>query len=189
MTVVMPLSKAFLPNTSPTAASAAADLNGRATQIACETILNRLKEVAAPLIEAETPEDVTIENGFVFLPNEAAWLDDYLHEIAAFPKGRYDDQVDATAQFLDWFKKPMPNGAIFEYYRTLYERKNYPERFRLRLQAPEGIRSTHVGVASGRMLPVNADGTAEMSEQDAHSFITHLGWKKIDQWYVDEDDE
>ena len=41
-------------NTSPTAASAAADLNGKATQIACETILQRLKEVAAPLIEAET---------------------------------------------------------------------------------------------------------------------------------------
>ena len=42
-------------NTSPTAASAAADLNGKATQMACETILQRLKEVAAPLVEAETP--------------------------------------------------------------------------------------------------------------------------------------
>ena len=41
-------------NTSPTAASAAADLNGKATQMACETILQRLKEVAAPLVEAET---------------------------------------------------------------------------------------------------------------------------------------
>ncbi len=34
-------------NTSPTAASAAADLNGRATEIACNEILNRLKQVAA----------------------------------------------------------------------------------------------------------------------------------------------
>ena len=34
-------------NTSPSAASATADLNGRATQIACEAILNRLKDVAA----------------------------------------------------------------------------------------------------------------------------------------------
>lgn len=34
-------------NTSPSAASATADLNGRATQIACEAILNRLKNVAA----------------------------------------------------------------------------------------------------------------------------------------------
>lgn len=34
-------------NTSPTAASAAADLNGKATEIACMEILKRLKEVAA----------------------------------------------------------------------------------------------------------------------------------------------
>jgi xanthine dehydrogenase large subunit len=34
-------------NTSPTAASAAADLNGRATEIACNNILQRLKQVAA----------------------------------------------------------------------------------------------------------------------------------------------
>jgi len=64
-------------NTSPTAASAAADLNGRATQIACETILQRLKEVAAPLVEAETPDDVSIENGFVFRkgePTDFDWL-------------------------------------------------------------------------------------------------------------------
>jgi len=31
-----------------------------------------------------------------------------------FPNGKHDDQADSTAQFLDWFKKPMPNWAIFE---------------------------------------------------------------------------
>jgi xanthine dehydrogenase large subunit len=62
-------------NTSPTAASAAADLNGKATQMACETILQRLKEVAAPLVEAETPDDVSIENGFVFRNGESTNLD------------------------------------------------------------------------------------------------------------------
>jgi xanthine dehydrogenase large subunit len=62
-------------NTSPTAASAAADLNGKATQIACETILKRLKEVAAPLIEAETVNDVSIENGFVFRRGESTDFD------------------------------------------------------------------------------------------------------------------
>jgi xanthine dehydrogenase large subunit len=62
-------------NTSPTAASAAADLNGRATQIACETILQRLKEVAAPLIEANSADDVSIENGFVFRGGEPTDLD------------------------------------------------------------------------------------------------------------------
>ena len=62
-------------NTSPTAASAAADLNGKATQLACETILQRLKEVAAPLVEAESADDVSIENGFVFRRGESTDLD------------------------------------------------------------------------------------------------------------------
>jgi predicted phage terminase large subunit-like protein len=30
-----------------------------------------------------------IENGFVHLPKEAAWLAEYLHELTAFPKGRH----------------------------------------------------------------------------------------------------
>ena len=34
-----------------------------------------------------------IENGFVHLPKEAAWLPEYLHELTAFPKGKHDDQV------------------------------------------------------------------------------------------------
>lgn len=62
-------------NTSPTAASAAADLNGHATQIACETILKRLKEVAKDLVEARSVDDVTIENGFVFRNNEPTDFD------------------------------------------------------------------------------------------------------------------
>jgi xanthine dehydrogenase large subunit len=62
-------------NTSPTAASAAADLNGRATQIACETILQRLKELAAPLVEAQSADDISIENGFVFRNGEPTDLD------------------------------------------------------------------------------------------------------------------
>ena len=49
------------------------------------------------------------------------WLAEYLHELTVFPKGKHDDQVDSTAQFLDWFKRPFPGQAIFEYYRQLAE--------------------------------------------------------------------
>lgn len=77
-------------NTSPTAASAAADLNGKATQMACETILKRLKEVAKDLVqdgafrvassdakdvEEITPKGVTLNNGFVYLDGERTDLD------------------------------------------------------------------------------------------------------------------
>jgi predicted phage terminase large subunit-like protein len=47
----------------------------------------------------------TIENGFVHLPDETAWLGEYLHELSSFPKGKYDDQADSTSQALDWFKQ------------------------------------------------------------------------------------
>ena len=58
-----------------------------------------------------------IENGFVHIPETAPWLAEYLHEMTAFPKGKHDDQVDSTAQFLDWYKKPFPGQGHYEYMR------------------------------------------------------------------------
>ena len=46
-----------------------------------------------------------IENGFVYLPEQADWLTDYLNELTVFPNGKYDDQVDSTSQALDWTKR------------------------------------------------------------------------------------
>jgi len=49
----------------------------------------------------------TIENGFVHIPAQADWIPEFLHEIAGFPKGKYDDQVDSLSQALDWSKQGM----------------------------------------------------------------------------------
>jgi predicted phage terminase large subunit-like protein len=62
-----------------------------------------------------------IENGFVWIPQTAPWLAEYLHEMTVFPKGKHDDQVDSTAQFLDWFKKPMPYWGLYEFTRLRAE--------------------------------------------------------------------
>ena len=62
-------------NTSPTAASAAADLNGKATQLACEAIRNRLFEVARDLVEAASINDLSLENGFVYRGGEKTSLE------------------------------------------------------------------------------------------------------------------
>lgn len=62
-------------NTSPTAASAAADLNGKATQMACEAIRDRLLAIAKDLVEAERFEDLSLENGFVHRNGERTSLD------------------------------------------------------------------------------------------------------------------
>lgn len=43
-----------------------------------------------------------MEAGKVWLPNQAHWVPDLLHEAAMFPKGRHDDQIDALAQGLEW---------------------------------------------------------------------------------------
>jgi xanthine dehydrogenase large subunit len=52
-------------NTSPTAASATADLNGKATQIACMAILQRLKQVAADELKMPV-DDIQIKDEFVY---------------------------------------------------------------------------------------------------------------------------
>ena len=56
----------------------------------------------AESIHAQT---AMIENGFVHVPKEAAWLAEYLPELTVFPKGKHDDQVDSTVQMLDWAKR------------------------------------------------------------------------------------
>lgn len=62
-------------NTSPTAASAAADLNGKATQLACETIRGRLFEVAKDLVETLSVVELSLEDGFVYRNGERTSLD------------------------------------------------------------------------------------------------------------------
>ncbi|MBP6533342.1 MAG: molybdopterin-dependent oxidoreductase, partial [Bacteroidia bacterium] len=82
-------------NTSPSAASATADLNGRATQIACEAILNRLKEVAA--MELNTTVDaISVINQYVFVKGEKSSLDwrqlimaAYLRRVSLSEHGHY----------------------------------------------------------------------------------------------------
>jgi xanthine dehydrogenase large subunit len=43
--------------------------------MACETILKRLKDVAKDLVEAQSADDVSLENGFVFRNGESTNLD------------------------------------------------------------------------------------------------------------------
>ena len=68
-----------------------------------------------------------IENGFVHLPKEAGWRAEYLHELTVFPNGKHDDQVDSTAQLLDWFKQAGREPGILGYYRILAEARDRDE--------------------------------------------------------------
>ncbi len=59
----------------------------------------------------------TIENGFVYLPEKAPWLAQYIHELVTFPNGKHNDQADSTSQALNWLKTRLWESGIQTYYR------------------------------------------------------------------------
>ena len=61
-------------NTSPSAASATADLNGRATEIACNAILDRLKNVAAQELNVEVNQ-ISLQDQKVLVNGNESELD------------------------------------------------------------------------------------------------------------------
>ncbi len=82
--------------------------------------ITRYKPVGDKIMRLNA-QTATIENGFVHLPEAAPWLAEYLHELTVFPRGKHDDQVDSTAQFLDWFKTPIASWGIYELTRRRAE--------------------------------------------------------------------
>lgn len=82
-------------NTSPTAASATADLNGKATQIACKAIVARMKERAAMEFKVD-PEDIDLKDESVWAKGEKTnwdWktlvLNCFLSRISISEHGHY----------------------------------------------------------------------------------------------------
>jgi predicted phage terminase large subunit-like protein len=60
--------------------------------------------------QAVTP---LVESGRVFLPAGAAWLSDYVDELASFPRAVHDDMVDSTTQALNYLREePCVYGYI-----------------------------------------------------------------------------
>jgi hypothetical protein len=44
----------------------------------------------------------TIRAGRIQLPEDATWREEFISEMSLFPYAGFDDQVDATAQYLEW---------------------------------------------------------------------------------------
>ncbi|MFP5040191.1 molybdopterin cofactor-binding domain-containing protein [Parasediminibacterium sp. JCM 36343] len=103
-------------NTSPTAASAAADLNGKAVEVACNEIMGRLKETVKEIKSLSSEAVVTIKDEQVFIDGEASdltWqplvLQAFMKRINLSSKGHY-----ATPMI--HFDKTKEKGHPFAYH-------------------------------------------------------------------------
>jgi predicted phage terminase large subunit-like protein len=120
-----------------------------------------------------------IENGRVFLPEQAPWLEEYLHELVMFPNGKYDDQVDSTSQALAEVNfRFRPGMNVYEYYRQLNEpQKPNVERI-LRVKGPESV--SHVTIEASAYA-AQPDGYFHMSAPHAIEHGKRWNWELIDQ--------
>jgi len=103
-------------NTSPTAASAGADLNGHATKIACENILARLKQSATEILFKTDPQKINIQKEVVYYedqPTNLSWQDliaqTYLKRISLSAHAHY-----STPEI--YFDKVKEKGLPFAYH-------------------------------------------------------------------------
>lgn len=53
-----------------------------------------------------------VEAGQVFLPDEGHWVAEFKSELLAFPNGRFDDQLDAFTQLLNWARHDMADDGM-----------------------------------------------------------------------------
>jgi predicted phage terminase large subunit-like protein len=115
-----------------------------------------------------------MERGRVHLPQQAAWLPDYMDELKAFPNGRNDDQVDSTSQALRWIEQTPSEPGMLAYYRNEATRKPVEEP-ETSFELPSG--STVWRLPGGEEIyPVN--GVITVSGELVR-WARRAGWKEL----------
>jgi predicted phage terminase large subunit-like protein len=122
-----------------------------------------------------------IEGGFALFPNQAPWLDAYVHELVSFPNAKNDDQVDSTVFALAWSTQRGGAEAWLEHYRRLSEEANgnqprQPKMIRVWVPPP----STHQGLIKGEYVALPADRIIEVTEEDAIPILQNGGRRVTD---------
>ena len=102
-------------NTSPTAASASSDLNGKATEIACLAILQRLKEVAAEELNADI-KDIQVKDDWVFVNGKQTdWSWNKLVQTAFVKRVSLSEHAHYAPPGI-WFDATKEKGHPFTYH-------------------------------------------------------------------------
>jgi xanthine dehydrogenase large subunit len=103
-------------NTSPTAASAGADLNGKATELACKALLARLLEVARNELSAKEADALAFHNETVMLNNVATSLTwDAVVQAAFMQRVKLSEQAQYVTPRIHFDKTTM-QGHPFAYH-------------------------------------------------------------------------
>lgn len=119
-----------------------------------------------------------IEGGCVYLPQQALWLEDYVHELCGFPRLRHDDQVDSTSQALAWFREEGNPGGLFHFYRLGFEQlRAYAEDRTVLLRAPDNISHVELG---GQDVLIGPDRTIWVTPQQAGTLI-RAGFVRVEE--------
>ena len=139
-------------------------------------LLQDLKNDGFYLVEAIKPKGdkvirlngvtAAIEAGRVFVPAQASWLEDYLHELMMFPAGRYDDQVDSTSQALaNAFIFRSPYEGFFEYIQEELREKNEGPTPCIRVNCDD--KGMQFQLFGGRMPTREEDGSFLITKEEA----------------------
>ncbi len=128
-------------------------------------------------LAAQTP---TIEAGRVFLPRGAPWLDDFLHELMLFPKGRHDDQVDSLSQALAYIGTPTSFDSWMEYMRidALRSHGLEPEDLTVTFDSAGDDAGFHAG-PTGRPIRREPDGFFHATPQEWESIRSIQGVRLV----------
>ncbi len=103
-------------NTSPTAASATADLNGKALLIACNSIKNRLEKVIRDILELSRENNISYKDNYIYIDDKKSPLswekliwETFTRRISLSEIGHYSTPVIN-------FDKNIEKGHPFAYY-------------------------------------------------------------------------
>lgn len=128
-------------------------------------------------IMAQTP---MMEDGRVFIPGDAPWLDPYLHELAMFPRGKFDDQVDSTSQALRFIGMPTDADHWMQFIRedTLRMHGLKPEDLTVTFDYRHG--DSEFIPSNGRTVRRSEDGFYHCSYSEWERMRTVVGIVLID---------
>jgi len=159
-----------------------------------QLLIPELKHLGVRNIEAVEPigdkvmrlhaQTGLIANGHVYVPYAAPWLDDFLQEVIAFPKGRYSDQVDSMSQALQWFNRYPDEPPILAYMREESERQR-AQKGRTNDEDQIVVLRSNLGASDhftsfGEKFQISPDGLFRMKWRDAQDCLKNDGWSLVE---------